>query len=190
MGVAETCQATSARSAPSLATRKLGLIAHPSMDQWLFHLETKPTAPPGCARSAAGVQLAAAGAAQVVVRLAAAGGGGTGGGCWTPRTQDTGCFGCRLRVQASGPGFGARERRCWSRTRAALGGVPWAWWDPRPSAAALGRAAGLGLVTDAQSRLCPRRWLRRRSSWRGASPWTCAAPPAEDPGKGFGSGLG
>ena len=123
MGVSETCQATSARSAPSLATRKLGLIAHPSMDQWLFHLETKPTAPPGCARSAAGVQLAAAGAAQVVVRLAAAGGGGTGGGCWTPRTQDTGCFGCRPRVQASGPGFGARERRCWSRTRAALGGA-------------------------------------------------------------------
>ena len=110
MGVSETCRATSARSAPSLAIKKLGLIAHPSMDQWLFHLETKPTAPPGCARSAAGVQVAAAGGAQVVVRVAAAGGGGTGGGCWTPRTQDTGCFGCRLRVQASGAGLRARLR--------------------------------------------------------------------------------
>ena len=40
------CQATSARSAFSLAIRKLGLMAHPSMDQCPVHLETKPTAPP------------------------------------------------------------------------------------------------------------------------------------------------
>ena len=117
MGVAETCQATSARSAPSLATRKLGLIAHPSMDQWLFHLETKPTAPPGCARSAAGVQLAAAGGAQVVVRVAAAGGSAGGqqqvalarveaAGLLAHKTRAASGagLGCRLRGQASGPG--------------------------------------------------------------------------------------
>ena len=107
-GVSETCQATSARSAPSLATRKLGLIAHPSMDQWLFHLETKPTAPPGCARSAAGVQLAAAGAAQVecgwqqlvaVARVEAA-----GLLAHKTRAASGAGLGCRLRGQASGPG--------------------------------------------------------------------------------------
>ena len=87
MGVSETCRATSARSAPSLAIKKLGLIAHPSMDQWPFHLETKPTAPPGCARSAAGVQVAAAGG---MARVEAAGlvahktraASGAGLGCW------------------------------------------------------------------------------------------------------------
>ena len=114
MGVAETCQATSARSAPSLATRKLGLIAHPSMDQWLFHLETKPTAPPGCARSAAGVQLVAAGGAQVVVRVAAAGGSAGGSSRW--RWHGWRLLGSShtrhglLLVPASGAGFGGRLR--------------------------------------------------------------------------------
>ena len=101
MGVSETCQATSARSAPSLAIKKLGLIAHPSMDQWPFHLETKPTAPPGRARSAAGVQVAAAGGARVVVQVAAAGG--------MARVEAAGLVDQKTRA-ASGAGLGSRLR--------------------------------------------------------------------------------